>query len=304
MKSAIAFSPCHITGFFEISDGSHDPLYAGSRGAGISLAQGVRTVVKASPSHSNLVMITINGKTAPSANVSHQVLDLALRHKEVREKAALLIEHSVDLAIGAGLGTSGAAALSLVLALNQALGLGMSKLEAFEVAHITEIRCKTGLGTVIAQSCGGLEIRTKPGAPGIGEVRQVPLSSEYIVVASVLGPMPTREVLSDEKSRRDINRIGGEFVDDFSKNPNAKKFMELSREFAEHVGLITPRIRKILTRTDNAGFTCSMPMFGESVFTLVKPDEVENLVKSLPADSSKSQTIISGIDYLGARLLE
>ena len=178
MKSAIAFSPCHITGFFEISDGSRDPLYAGSRGAGVSLAQGVRTVVKASPARTNLVKIKINGKTTRSANVSHQVLDLVMHHRKDRENAALVIEHSIDLAIGAGLGTSGAAALSLALALNQVLGLGMSELEASKVAHITEIRCITGLGTVIAQSCGGLEIRTRPGAPGIGEVRQVSLSGK------------------------------------------------------------------------------------------------------------------------------
>ena len=303
MKNVTAFSPGHITGFFEVFDGSDDPLRVGSRGAGVSLIQGVRTVVKVSSNIRNSVRIRINGKHTGSAEVSHQVLDLALRHNRDMKNAALVIEHSVEVPIGAGLGTSGASALSLALALNEALGLGMSELEASKVAHIAEIRCKTGLGTVIAESCGGLEIRTKPGAPGIGEVRQVPLPEEYLVVAFVLGPMPTKEVLSNDESRSGINKFGGELVDDFSREPNAESFMEFSRRFAECVGLITPRIRKILARTDRDGFVCSMPMFGESVFTLIKPDRVRDLVKSLQANASKGQLIISGIDFEGARLV-
>ena len=46
MKEFKAFSPAHITGFFEICDNNKEPLLKGSRGAGISLKKGVTTKVK------------------------------------------------------------------------------------------------------------------------------------------------------------------------------------------------------------------------------------------------------------------
>jgi len=78
-------------------------------------------------------------------------------------KFEIIIKHSINVPIGAGFGTSGAAALSLALALNEVFDLGMSKIEAAQLAHIAEVECKTGLGTVAAETFGGLEIRVKPG---------------------------------------------------------------------------------------------------------------------------------------------
>ncbi len=304
MRSATAFSPCHITGFFDIFDDSDDPLHVGSRGAGVSLANGARTAVTALPAFHNSFRIRINGKETDLAEVSRQVIDLTLRGKGDVKNPAFDIDHSVELPIGVGLGTSGAVALSLALALNEAHELGMSELEASRIAHIAEVRCRTGLGTVIAESIGGLEMRTKPGAPGVGEAIQVPLSKDYLIVVATLGPISTRGILSKAECRNNINKFGGELIDDFSNEPNVESFMELSRRFAESVGLITPRIAKILSRTDRDGFVCSMPMFGESVFTLIEPDRAKDLVKSLQAYVSKRQIIVSDIDFEGARLMD
>ena len=43
MTEATAFSPGHITGLFQVFDQSEDPLLQGSRGAGVSITQGVTT---------------------------------------------------------------------------------------------------------------------------------------------------------------------------------------------------------------------------------------------------------------------
>ena len=71
------------------------------------------------------------------------------------ENFEIIVEHHVEVPLGAGFGTSGAAALSLALALNEALSLGLSKIEAAQLAHVAEVECKTGLGTVIAETFGG-----------------------------------------------------------------------------------------------------------------------------------------------------
>jgi pantoate kinase len=207
------------------------------------------------------------------------------------------------MSIGAGFGTSGAAALSLALALNETFELGMSKMEAAQIAHIAEVECKTGLGTVIAETYGGIEIRTKPGAPGIGEVRHIQAKKDMIVACLSFGPLSTRKFLTDEAVRKRINEFGGKLVDRLVEEPSVTNFMKLSRQFAENVGLITDKLRGVLKASDKAGFVCSMPMFGESIFTITEKDSLPKLLKIFEKHGSGGKTIISEIDFEGARLL-
>ncbi|UCE44355.1 MAG: hypothetical protein JSV57_02440, partial [Candidatus Bathyarchaeota archaeon] len=61
----------------------------------------------------------------------------------------------------------------------------------------------------------------------------------------------------------------------------------------------------VLKETDKEGLTCSMTMFGESVFSIAKRRTAEELLKIFrrhaPADHN---IIVSEIDFKGARLLE
>jgi pantoate kinase len=79
--------------------------------------------------------------------------------------------------------------------------------------------------------------------------------------------------------------------------------MKLSRQFAEHVGLITNNVRNILNLADSAKFVCSMPMFGESVFTLVQQGPLEDLLKIFREQGMGGQVIVSNVDFEGARIL-
>ena len=303
MEQAEAFAPCHITGFFQIFDQSTNALYAGSKGAGVSLNHGVKTTVKIGKTFADPLQVTINGLISNSASVSERVVsDLLLRFDKMRN-SKIVIEHHVGVPIGAGFGTSGAAALSLALALNEVFSLGLSKTEATQVAHVAEVECKTGLGTVIAETVGGLEIRVKPGAPGIGEIRRVPAPENATVVCIVFGPLSTRRFLSDEETRRRVNELGGKLIEKLIEDSSISNFMRLSRQFAEHVGLITDRIRCVLNETDEASFVCSMPMFGESVFAIVERESLGELEKIFLKYGSEQQIVISGIDFEGARLL-
>lgn len=303
MNEAEAFAPCHITGFFQIFDQSTNALYVGSKGAGIALDMGVSTIVRIRETSRDLLQININGLVSNSADVSRHVVEVFRSRFERLRNFTIFVEHHVDVPIGAGLGTSGAAALGLALALNESFGLGLSKIEAAQLAHVAEVERKTGLGTVIAETSGGLEIRIQPGAPGIGEVKRIPVQKDAVVVCLVFGPLLTKELLADEKIRRRVNELGGRLVDDLAKEPSVGKFLEFSRQFAEHVGLISDRVRAVLRATDNARFVCSMPMFGESVFTITEQESLPELLKILSLYGSDEQIIMSGIDAEGARII-
>jgi pantoate kinase len=304
MEEATAFAPCHITGVFQIFDQSADALLAGSKGAGVSLDLGAKTTVKVKKGSKYNLKVSINNHTANSAQVSGRVVDAFLSRFSDTTPFEISVEHHIEAPIGAGFGTSGAAALSLALALNEASGLGMSKLEAAQIAHIAEVECKTGLGTIIAETFGGFEVRVKPGAPGIGEIKRLSVPDDTLVACHVFGPLSTRESLTNPETRARINRFGGELVKELANAPTIINFMKLSRQFAEHVGLITEKVRGILDAADKAGMVCSMPMFGESAFTVTDQNGVKRILQVFRKSALSGQTIVSKVNHEGARLLQ
>jgi pantoate kinase len=266
MREFAAFCPGHITGIFQICDQTADPLKEGSRGAGVSIAKGVTTRVRIRNSSKNSFKIRINGKTK-SAKVSERVINAFF--SRVEKNYRITVDHDVEIPIGSGFGSSGAGSLSSALALNEAFGCGLSLIEAAQVAHIAEVECKTGLGTVIAETSGGLEIRTKPGGPGVGQVKTIPIEGDYVMACLSFGPISTKEVLTNEKIRERINEFGGKLLDQL---------------IAE---------------------SCSMAMVGESIFSLTRRAEVDKLVKVFRGHaSSKLSIIVTNIDFKGARLLD
>lgn len=63
-------------------------------------------------------------------------------------------------------------------------------------------------------------------------------------------------------------------------------------------------MRVVLDAADNAGVVCSMPMFGESVFTITDEDNTDAILRVFREFGSAGQTIVSKIDSEGARLLQ
>ena len=303
MEEATAFAPCHITGFFEIFDESADALFVGSKGAGVSINLGAETTVNVKKGSKYSLKVCVNNRIVDSPRVSERVVAAFLSRLSKGSQFEISVDHRIGAPIGAGFGTSGAAALSLALALNEAFQLGTSRLEAAQIAHIAEVECGTGLGTVLAETFGGFEIRVRPGAPGIGEIKCLPLPDDTLVVSHVFGPLSTREALTDSKTRARINRFGSDLVRELVSAPTIMNFMKLSRRFAEHVGLISEKVRKILVAADKAGFTCSMPMFGESAFSVVEKSRLEPLLQVFHESSQSGKDVVSTVNHDGARLL-
>jgi len=304
MHEARAFSPCHITGFFEIFDQQTDPLHTGSKGAGVSLENGVETTVKMIEASRFSTEVKINGVHQESAEISKRVLNRMLSKLRGPKHLRIEVDHTVGVPMGAGFGTSGAVALSLSLALNEAFELNLSRIKAAQVAHVAEVECKTGLGTVIAETSGGVEIRVKPGGPGVGEVKQLSGIDDTVVACLVFGPLSTREALTNPATRDLVCHWGKDLVDRLVATPDVPNFLKCSREFAEHVGLISKQVRKVLDATDKAGFVCSMPMFGDSAFTLVERKSLGELLRVFEQSGQDGLVVTSDIDFDGARVLK
>jgi len=300
MREASAYAPGHLTGFFQICDEPEDPLHKGARGSGVSIARGIHTRVQAEPSDQTSFTVSIDGRVTDGAFVSENVLRRML--PRLGQPHRIVVEHELEVPLGAGFGSSGGGALTLALALNEALDLGLSVIDAAQVAHVAEIECRTGLGSVFAALEGGFGALIKPGGPGIGEAVKYDRSDELSVVYLCFGPMPTKDALADQGLRRRINELGGRFVDEIMDDLSPTRFMELSRRFTDHLGIATPRLRAVLEKTDEAGVPCTMAMFGEVAFSLVRRDEVERVAEILDKAAPGYDVIITSVDDQGARL--
>jgi len=301
MREASAFAPGHITGFFQICDEPEDPLMKGSRGAGFSISIGVQTKILVEPSERDVISVVMNGRVTGEAVVSENTVRRMLAMAEEPQRVEVI--HEIETPIGAGYGSSGGGALTIALAMNEALGLGLSYVDASRVAHLAEIECKTGLGTVFAATQGGFGVLYRPGAPGIGESIKYDRSDGLTAFCAHFGPISTRDALSDPVLRRRINDLGGDFVDEIRGNLGPSRFMALSREFTDYVGIATPRLEAVLNAADRAGVPCSIAMFGEALFSLVEKDEAGRVAEfyreAVPGRNFRALSI----DERGARLL-
>jgi pantoate kinase len=297
--TAKAFSPGHITGFIEKSEkiNHSNNLYVGSKGAGFSIDRGIITTVKVFDHDSVDYQISINGIRVRDAEVSKWVIEEYL--KLVDQRCYVNIEHESTIPIGFGLGSSGAAALSLSYALNDAFRTGLSTIEAAQIAHNAEVACKTGLGTVIAEFTGGFEIRINAGAPGVGTIEKIELRNHKAIIFCI-SQISTKSFLSRNHSVL-TNGLGEKMLKNLKGSKDAHNFLKMSYCFANHLGLTEGRCKLPIQRLKSQGFDSGIALFGETLFTLVPSDQIEEAKECL--ESFRGNLLICNIDNVGARML-
>ena len=296
MESAAAFSPGHITGFVEFPTAPKDPVLTGSKGAGFCITRGVKTIVHAERAARNDFSIFIDGKFAEDAEVSRYVVQEYLRI--LRQPFSIRVEHYLEIPVGYGLGSSGAAALSLSYALNKALNTGLSDVEAGQIAHKADLACRCGVGTVLAEYHGGFEMRLNAGAPGVGVVEKIPLTDQKVVILCI-APMLTKEFLTNKISL--INGLGGKMLGKLVKTKNVNDFLDMSLQFAASIGFVSDRCQQVIDEMLANGYKCSTAMFGETVFSIVRNDSVRDVQRIL--SNYNGELLVCDIDYQGARIL-
>jgi pantoate kinase len=299
MKNSAAFSPCSITGFFRTHSDRTNPLRAGSTGASIALSTGVTTRVSLRKARTSTINARFNGRALPKNSVSNYV---ARRYVELEGNSWNIdISHTCLLPVGCGYGTSGAGALSLSLALNESMKISLTNIEAAQLAHISEISCRTGLGTVTSVLSGDLVVRTLAGAPGYGEVKKLPMPESLRIVTATYGPIPTSSVLVSVTLNKAINNCGKELIARFDRRRAQTSFIELSRRFSHCLGLASRRLERLINRLEATGIKPSMAMLGESLFCMADYENTTNICKVIEAE--RLTPVVTSIAQKGAHLL-
>ncbi len=278
-------APAHVTGFFYPVI-SEDPMFSGSMGAGFSLNLFSVTEIKKG---SEGVRIYINGVDKTSeACTSKRAVDIFFKEAGFRE--SVIVNHYFSFPIGCGLASSGAGALGAVLELNDLFDTGFSRLKLAQMAHVAEVECRTGLGSVVGQYDGMFEIRIKAGAPGIGEVYRYRVDTPVGLV--VFGPLKTEKVLTADKL---LNRIKGAFGEkhrELRRSFSIEKFVELSLEFSRESGILTDVVERAINIARGYNFEGSMLMLGEGIYVFG-----DNLEKRFYEFISDIRKIIKPIYY-------
>jgi len=265
----------------------------------VALRTGVTTRVIVRRSPKSTVSASFNDRQLSEKSVSFYVTRKYLGLS--RKRWNISITHTSRLPTGCGYGTSGAGALGLSLALNEAIGQSLNKLEAAQVAHISEIACKTGLGTVTSVFSGGFGLRTSPGAPGVGKITSLPVPKTLRLVTATFGPMATSRILRNDLLKNRVNTCGTALIERFDVRHLQTSFMELSRMFADCLSLMSRRLGRVIDRVDSTGFTSSMVMLGESLFCMVPIDDAGEIAGILQAEGLSPT--VSDVARSGAHLL-
>ena len=294
---ATAFCPAHITGFFKAELDKEDSKQLGSLGAGFSIQKGVKTtvIVRERTKHDiSDFAIKVNGFESGDMRVSELVLSRFM----VKGKF-IDVTHDIDVPVGYGFGCSAAVALSLSIALNDALDCKLTKIQVTQIAHDIEIECRTGLGDVLASYHGGFEVRVKPGAPGIGQVKKINSKEKLDVIIICFNPISTKKFLKEKISS--INGLGGKMVKKLVESNDTEEFQDMSVKFAKYVNVVTPKMNQVINLLHKNGIKCGVALFGETVFSLVTKNE-KNKVKEILKQFDDGLIITSKIDNSGARL--
>ncbi|WP_280586221.1 pantoate kinase [Halorubrum sp. Boch-26] len=285
-QRATAFVPGHVTAFFSAHPADR-PAAAGSRGAGLTLTDGVTVHVStadrlgsddsatnAPATDGSAGSRAVDGEPGTIGAVEDVLAELGASGgtRDVDE-CSVDVAIETDLPIGAGFGVSGAAALGAALAANAALDRGRSENELVRIAHEAEVSRGTGLGDVVAQARGGVPIRLEPGAPGIGELDGVPAAArvEYVT----FGELSTEAVLGGDTSA--LSAAGEDALARLRADPRLPTLMDAARGFAREADLLVPEVAEAIAAVGDAGDAsdarsddcgAAMAMLGRTVFAL------------------------------------
>ena len=227
-----ASSPHHVTSIF-VPFTATSLLGSGSVGVGLAVEPRFRACFP--------------GPDEPPTSTAVRALRLV---QAVDERGAFL----APLPPGKGYAVSAASAVAAALASTRSGGVKTSVLEALQAAHKAEVLERTGLGDVLALSCGvGLVMRSVPGGPGLGRADCVPLPrSVSILSLEAGGSLWTGRLLGMEylrRYRREAVRAIGRVLEERSLEAFAEESMRYTVTARLDTLVLGESARRILART-------------------------------------------------------
>ncbi|MCW4000842.1 MAG: hypothetical protein NWE93_11435 [Candidatus Bathyarchaeota archaeon] len=308
-KTAKAFAPGAISSFFEIRDTQNgkpiiDQLKVGAIGGGFGLRKGVYTALTVEPAQDTHISVTINGLSSHAKTTRH-VVEALLNRTE--QKYAVTVEHQIEVPVGMGFGTSAGGALTAGLALKEALDLPLTYNQVGQAAHVAEIQCLTGLGTVSSLNFGGgLILVTQAGAPGICKIDRIPIPPSYqIVVGYYRERISKKSILASPEKKLEINGYGRKALKAILQKPSLANFLDCCWDFSQKAGFATEGICKLVDAAKAAGAVgAAQNMIGEAVHAVVDEESAVAVAEAFKQTLPSNQVFITGIDFQGARLIK
>jgi len=310
LRKAKAFAPAAISSFFQIHDTEKGKPLAdlekmGAIGGGFGLEKGVLTSITAEEASENSVEVFINSKLAKEAKTTRRVVEMLL--SKTTAKYTITVEHQIEVPSGKGFGTSAGGALTAGLALKEALELPLTYNQIGKIAHIAEIQCQTGLGTVSSLTfSGGCVLVVEPGAPGICQIDRIPITPDYVVVVGfVKSNILNKTILSMPQKKKEINRCGEKTLEAILSAPSLENFLKCCWEFSQKAGFATEKTRQLVDSAKKAGAVgAAQNMIGEAVHAIVHEENANSVAEAFKQTLPSQQVIISKIDFQGARLVK
>lgn len=291
MYSSEFYVPSHITGFF-VPYFSDDILKSGSTGAGVSLSKGLKTKISVKEGNGSIEVI-LNGiyiKNDKAPVTLNCITLIKERYGTYFKNKDIQIEHVSDVPVEAGFGASASAALGICFSIRDFISI--SEEECMKIAHETEVKSLSGLGDVVAEIKGGIEIRKTPGA--LGTIDNIPLTQNLEVMAISLGKKKTENILKDPDKLKIIEKHGTSLLDKLIKEPNVEKLMECSKEFTYKTGIMSSEVLDIIEIISETNtFNAAGIMIGEGAFTFINDNDRSKVINSLK--DIKGEIIISPI---------
>ncbi|MFX1511344.1 MAG: pantoate kinase [Promethearchaeota archaeon] len=280
----------HITGIFEIQDTSINPLEKGSRGAGFCINKGVYTEAQFVDSDHSLIDFDGVTKKPEEALITATIIDKFVELGGIR---GIQISHTFEIPMSAGFGASAAGALGTAFALNELFELELPIIKLFQIAHIAEVQNRSGLGDIIALFQGGLELRIKAGAPGIGKTLSLQNENDLQIATVHLGSISTSSVLSNPFYRKLINQAGQKYIDTLKLTPSFTKFGELSERFTKSAGLLSSKLEQLFVKISKPLLKGQI-MLGEGIFVLFSEEKQLDDINSVKFDEHDicSKTVV------------
>jgi pantoate kinase len=308
--TARSFAPAAISSFFEIHDTQDDkPITdlekVGAIGGGFGLEKGVVTTVSAQETEKNAINVFINSKLTEQAKTTTKVIETLLN--KTNKKYGVTVKHGIEVPIGMGFGTSAGGALTAGLALSSALELPLTYNQIGKIAHVAEIQCQTGLGTVSSLTfSGGCVLVVEPGAPGICQIDRISISPDYVVVAGFLkSNILKKTILSLPQKKKEINRYGKKTLEAILLEPSLENFLECCWDFSLKAGFSTENTRQLVSSAKRAGAVgAAQNMIGEAVHAIVHEENANSVAEAFKQTLPSQQVIVSKIDFQGARLVK
>ena len=160
------------------------------------------------------------------------------------------------------------------------------------------------MGTVLGTYYGGAQIRSHPGAPGIGKVSPILITNNNTIASFTLGHLPTSNILNNSKLIKLINIFGRQSLKQLINNPSSDEFLKLSRKFSLQINFFPSELFEFMKLADRFDMICSMNLFGNTIFSILKNNEINEFYRLFLKNNISGCLLFSSINHSGAKIID